>query len=156
LFCGKLSFFFYYRNKEMAAAAAAAAPSASPALAAASSLKDLVRNRLLHEIVSKARPTAGSYCVMVVDHGGMRILSAALKSYDLSDEGVALVESLEKKRQPLPEMTAIYFITPTDASVSAMLADFAHPTKLYKNAHVFFTSCTLLLGRFSMCEKGRK
>jgi hypothetical protein len=52
--------------------------------------------------------------------------------------GVSVVEDLDKAREPLP-LAAVYFITPSPAAVSRLLADFA--TKpLYPNVHVFFSN----------------
>jgi hypothetical protein len=76
-----------------------------------------------------------------------------------------VVEALEKGRQPLPRMDAIYFITPTEKSINLMLKvclpqlvslrrrslltwsvcvkDFENPNaSLYKAAHLFFTDST--------------
>jgi hypothetical protein len=52
--------------------------------------------------------------------------------------GVSVVEDLDKAREPLP-LAAVYFITPSPAAVSRLLADFA--TKpLYPSVHVFFSN----------------
>jgi hypothetical protein len=52
--------------------------------------------------------------------------------------GVSVVEDLDKAREPLP-LAAVYFITPSPAAVTRLLADFA--TKpLYPSVHVFFSN----------------
>ena len=50
------------------------------------------------------------------------------------------METIEKKREPLPAMEAIYLITPTESSVRELKNDFAsqHRT-MYRAAHVYFT-----------------
>ena len=50
------------------------------------------------------------------------------------------METIEKKREPLPAMEAIYLITPTENSVRELKNDFAsqHRT-MYRAAHVYFT-----------------
>merc|ERR1719336_2872965 len=60
--------------------------------------------------------------------------------HELSVEGITIVETIEKKREPLPAMEAIYLITPTESSVRELKNDFAsqHRT-MYRAAHVYFT-----------------
>ncbi|XP_077440803.1 syntaxin-binding protein 3 isoform X4 [Vanacampus margaritifer] len=51
-----------------------------------------------------------------------------------------IVEDLYKVREPVLEMKAIYFMTPTAQSVDAFIADFK-PKPKYKSAYVYFTDC---------------
>jgi hypothetical protein len=59
--------------------------------------------------------------------------------YDIMEERVTLVESLEKKRQPFPEMDVIYFVAPSAESVSKVVEDFKGQA-MYRNVHLFFLS----------------
>ena len=52
---------------------------------------------------------------------------------------IAVVENLAKRREPLPTLSGVYFITPTEESLNGLINDFK--TKpLYKTAHVFFST----------------
>ncbi|KAG7268170.1 hypothetical protein CRUP_025414 [Coryphaenoides rupestris] len=57
---------------------------------------------------------------------------------DLMAEGITIVEDLYKSREPVPEMKAIYFMSPTTKCVDAFIADFKLKPK-YKAAYVYFT-----------------
>lgn len=51
----------------------------------------------------------------------------------------AVVENVAIKREPLPKLSGVYFMTPSNESVGRLIEDFqAQP--LYKTAHVFFSS----------------
>lgn len=64
----------------------------------------------------------------------MRVISCAIGMYDIMERKVTLVESLDKKRAPFPDMGAIYLLEPTEESVSKMIEDFtAHAKPLYGN-----------------------
>lgn len=63
----------------------------------------------------------------------MRVISAAVGMYDIMERKVTLVESLEKKRAPFPDMGALYLLQPTEESVSRVIEDFSSGKPLYGN-----------------------
>lgn len=53
----------------------------------------------------------------------------------------AVVEDVAKRREPLPQLVGIYFITPSDATVKQLIRDFSLASMpQYKAVHVFFSS----------------
>ena len=50
-----------------------------------------------------------------------------------------MVENLSKRREPLPTLSGVYFITPTESSLNELMADFKTKA-LYKTAHVFLSN----------------
>lgn len=52
---------------------------------------------------------------------------------------LAVVEMVAKRREPLPSLSGIYFVSPTEASIRPIIEDFKFKP-LYKTAHIFFSS----------------
>uniref|UniRef100_A0A7S4GN00 Uncharacterized protein n=1 Tax=Oxyrrhis marina TaxID=2969 RepID=A0A7S4GN00_OXYMA len=108
------------------------------------SLLDRVRQRFLKDMIAGAtegNEGRGRYVAMVLDEGTVKILSSCLRVYDLLEEGVTVVETIEKPRQSLPSLDALYFLTPTMTSVRNLQKDFKDPKRpQYGNIHIFFSS----------------
>ena len=53
----------------------------------------------------------------------------------------AVVEDITKRREPLPQLVGIYFISPTDEHIKQVVRDFSLAAMpQYRHAHVFFSS----------------
>lgn len=90
--------------------------------------------------VIKAQRQNDKWKVLVLDRLSTRILSACCKMTDIMQERITLIEDLTKKRQPITNMEAIYFITPSEDSIARVLSDFADPARpTYKGVHLYFT-----------------
>jgi syntaxin-binding protein 1 len=73
----------------------------------------------------------------------MRVISSAVGMYDIMERKVTLVEALEKKRAPFPDMAAIYLLEPSMTSVRTLISDFSSKPLYGKAVFLFF------LGRLS-------
>jgi syntaxin-binding protein 1 len=77
--------------------------------------RQISRDRLLQEMLRAARKGKGSaeWKVLIMDEVTVKVMSCSCKMADITDEGISLVEDLNKRRQPLPALDAVYFIKPS-------------------------------------------
>ncbi|XP_074558234.1 SNARE-interacting protein KEULE-like isoform X2 [Curcuma longa] len=104
--------------------------------------RQIGRDRLLYEMLrsTKVKDSKSKWKVLIMDKITVKVMSYSCKMADITEEGVSLVEDLDKRRQPLPSMDAIYFMQPTRENVVRFLADMSGRSPLYKKAFVFFSS----------------
>ncbi|KAM0046023.1 putative sec1-like protein [Helianthus debilis subsp. tardiflorus] len=104
--------------------------------------KQIGHDRLLYEMIRTAkRPDSKSnWKVLIMDKVTVRVMSHSCKMAELTEEGISLVEDINKRRQPLPNLDAVYYIQPTKENIAMLLADMAGKSPLYKDAYIFFSS----------------
>ncbi|CDI79534.1 syntaxin binding protein, putative [Eimeria praecox] len=104
------------------------------------SIKGISKRRLLEGMVRRVGGP-GNYIAMVVDEKTLNVLSSCCSVYDVLYDGVTIVELISKQRQPLPELNALYFLSPSEDSVQALINDFKDEKKpQYRSAYVYFSS----------------
>uniref|UniRef100_A0A7N8YLJ4 Syntaxin binding protein 3 n=1 Tax=Mastacembelus armatus TaxID=205130 RepID=A0A7N8YLJ4_9TELE len=100
-------------------------------------LKGIVWKRIQDTIIADCRKSK-VWKILILDPFTTKILSSCCKMSDLMSEKITIVEDLYKNREPVLEMKAIYFISPTAKCVDAFIGDFKQKPK-YKAAYVYFT-----------------
>ncbi|CAL1594072.1 unnamed protein product [Knipowitschia caucasica] len=100
-------------------------------------LKRSVWRRIKETIIEDCRKSE-VWKILILDPFTTKLLSSCCKMSDLMAEKITIVEDLYKIREPVLEMKAIYFMTPTAKCVDAFIQDFK-PKPKYKSAYVYFT-----------------
>ena len=99
-----------------------------------------------------------TYKVLVLDKPCRDVVSPLIRVADLRKHGVTLHLALEADRQAIPEVAALYFVSPTDSVVRRLGKDLS--SSLYASWHLHFCSplprpgLEALAGEAVRCEGG--
>ncbi|GIX64080.1 Sec1 family protein [Babesia caballi] len=98
------------------------------------SLKLATKERLLWAIRQVVVPFGR--VILLADHWSLRVISACCTVSELLDEGVDLVELIQKKRQPMKNRVALYILSDDFVAVNRFLEDFEPGREIYRAAFV--------------------
>ncbi|EKX55455.1 Sec1 family protein A [Guillardia theta CCMP2712] len=103
------------------------------------SIRDIVKQRII--AVVREVKAADSMKVLILDTPTLKTISAVCRTMEIIEEGVSLLENLERRRQPMPGMQAIYIIHPNEDSIEKVKNDFkSAQDSMYAGAHIYLTS----------------
>ncbi|KAK4416000.1 protein transport Sec1a [Sesamum alatum] len=104
--------------------------------------RQVSRHRLLYEMLQTSKPgdSRSSWKVLIMDKVTVRVMSHSCKMSDITDQGVSLVEDIFRRRQPLPQLEAIYFVQPSKENVIMFLSDMSGREPLYRKAYLYFSA----------------
>uniref|UniRef100_A0A4X2L6V2 Syntaxin binding protein 3 n=1 Tax=Vombatus ursinus TaxID=29139 RepID=A0A4X2L6V2_VOMUR len=75
-------------------------------------LKSVVWQKIKTTVLDDCKKE-GEWKIMVLDEFTTKLLASCCKMTDLLAEGITVVEDIYKNREPVRQMKALYFITPT-------------------------------------------
>ena len=106
-------------------------------------LKSLANTRITVDLLESSILNCQKSCpftILVVDNYSAKVLSSYLTMSDLLNRGIFTVELITNKRNRFPNYGVIYFLSPTQKSISALISDFSDLKKpKYKQVYIFFT-----------------
>ena len=106
-------------------------------------LKSLANTRISVDLLESSILNCQKTCpftILVVDNYSAKVLSSYLTMSDLLNRGIFTVELITNNRNRYPNYGVIYFLSPTQKSISALIKDFSDLKKpKYKQVYIFFT-----------------
>ena len=108
-------------------------------------LQKLASEAILRDVIRDARSQTEEggddpeWRVLVLDALTLKIVSASLQLHQIYKEKILYLDQLEKEgRASKEDKEAIYFISPSEASIKMLISDMENKAK-FRAAHVFFT-----------------
>ncbi|KAJ3064016.1 vacuolar sorting protein VPS33/slp1 [Podochytrium sp. JEL0797] len=92
------------------------------------------------EVITSVKGGSSKWKVLVVDGLARKVINSCIKTSDILELNVTIVEKLELRRTPFPEYDAVYLLAPTPESVELLLQDYTQGRPPYAAAHLFFIS----------------
>lgn len=106
-------------------------------------LKALANSRITVDLLESSISSIQKTCpftILVVDNYSAKVLSSYVTMSDLLNRGIFTVELITNKRNRFPNYGVIYFISPTQKSINALVEDFSNLKRpKYNRAYIFFT-----------------
>ncbi|KAJ3527977.1 hypothetical protein NM208_g10439 [Fusarium decemcellulare] len=81
--------------------------------------------------------TRGDWKCLIVDENSKKIIDNVVKEDDILNNNIATIERIENRRDPNPEMDAIYILSPESFAVDCLLADFE--MRRYRSYYLVWT-----------------
>ncbi|KAI8847505.1 Sec1-like protein [Chytridium lagenaria] len=117
------------------------------------SLKDILKNRIIREVIQDVSPANGTkWKALILDTVTLKVVTTVCKMDDMTDQNVfskaallffdnsEVVEQIANRRQPFPDLEAIYLLNPQPESIDMLIADYARGKPPYAAAHLYFIS----------------
>ncbi|XP_066244847.1 protein sly1 homolog [Euwallacea similis] len=101
--------------------------------------KEAIRQMLnLNQTLTKHGASEPSWKILVYDRTGQDIISPLISVKELREQGVTLFVQLHSDRDPIPEVPAVYFCSPTEENLGRIKQDFQRG--VYDIFHLNFIS----------------
>lgn len=105
------------------------------------SLRKMCRELVLESLLGR-KDTGGDQGRMqlILDEVTQRVINAFLKMTDLMEAGIVSIELINRQREPIPDLDALYLLRPDADSLDCVLEDFRLQAKPQHNKiHLAFT-----------------
>ncbi|KAI5479755.1 Golgi transport protein Sly1 [Pseudohyphozyma bogoriensis] len=104
----------------------------------ASSLPSSSSTTPASSLVPNSANAIPTWKVLIMDKVAQDVVATSLRVQDLRDQGVTLHMQLHADRPSLPDVPAIYFVSPTSANIKRIAQDLSKA--LYASSYINFTS----------------
>jgi len=103
-------------------------------------IRKQARHRFLVDIIQDVNNRyKGAGTILVLDEASAKIISDIVSLAELTENGIFVVENIQKQRKNYPTFRAIYFLVPDRTNFDAIDMDFGTKENKYANVHIFFT-----------------